>query len=198
MGVSSRVTTPPPFSGLNKLSSIFLVSENRLESELTSIWLKRFHRTNRGFEFGSAFVRTRIATALPRDDSFVADLPEAQEHSLMLQGCDPACRRGYWIQIAAEQIAAKPAAVQALGQWPAELGSRILTSVSVGLFILRVKERRWRAQFLLEFSHPYNEAVDGCAPVAQLDRAIDFESIGREFEPLRARQKSLRPLNLCG
>src|SRR5579875_1033959 len=26
------------------------------------------------------------------------------------------------------------------------------------------------------------------APVAQLDRAIDFESIGREFEPLRARQ----------
>ena len=27
-----------------------------------------------------------------------------------------------------------------------------------------------------------------CAPVAQLDRANDFESLGREFEPLRARQ----------
>ena len=28
------------------------------------------------------------------------------------------------------------------------------------------------------------------APVAQLDRAADFESVGREFEPLRARQFS--------
>jgi hypothetical protein len=27
------------------------------------------------------------------------------------------------------------------------------------------------------------------APVAQLDRANDFESLGREFEPLRARQE---------
>ncbi len=26
-----------------------------------------------------------------------------------------------------------------------------------------------------------------CAPVAQLDRALDFESIGRGFESLRAR-----------
>ena len=36
------------------------------------------------------------------------------------------------------------------------------------------------------------------APVAQLDRAIDFESIGREFEPLRARQQpsALRALRL--
>ena len=30
--------------------------------------------------------------------------------------------------------------------------------------------------------------ADACAPVAQLDRADDFESSGREFEPLRARQ----------
>ncbi len=29
------------------------------------------------------------------------------------------------------------------------------------------------------------------APVAQLDRANDFESLGREFEPLRARQTKL-------
>lgn len=28
-----------------------------------------------------------------------------------------------------------------------------------------------------------------CAPVAQLDRANDFESLGREFEPLRARHR---------
>jgi hypothetical protein len=32
------------------------------------------------------------------------------------------------------------------------------------------------------------------APVAQLDRAIDFESIGREFEPLRARQAYALPV----
>ncbi len=30
------------------------------------------------------------------------------------------------------------------------------------------------------------------APVAQLDRALDFESRGREFESLRARQRHLR------
>ncbi len=48
------------------------------------------------------------------------------------------------------------------------------------------------AAFPSEFSRPYNEgtAEVGSAPVAQLDSAIDFESIGREFEPLRARQTS--------
>ena len=36
-----------------------------------------------------------------------------------------------------------------------------------------------------------NEPLSDSAPVAQLDRAVDFESTGREFEPLRARQKAL-------
>ncbi len=30
-----------------------------------------------------------------------------------------------------------------------------------------------------------------CAPVAQLDRASDFESVGRGFESLRARQDTI-------
>jgi hypothetical protein len=34
-------------------------------------------------------------------------------------------------------------------------------------------------------AHPINSA-----PVAQLDRATDFESVGRRFEPYRARQES--------
>src|SRR5258707_12105772 len=32
------------------------------------------------------------------------------------------------------------------------------------------------------------------APVAQLDRALDYESRGQEFESLRARQQSKKPL----
>ena len=32
------------------------------------------------------------------------------------------------------------------------------------------------------------EYDERCAPLAQLDRAADFESVGREFESLRARQ----------
>src|SRR5688500_13637992 len=37
--------------------------------------------------------------------------------------------------------------------------------------------------------------IDGRAPVAQLDRAPDFESVGRRFESCRARQPSLTPGN---
>jgi hypothetical protein len=36
--------------------------------------------------------------------------------------------------------------------------------------------------------HGQAAIVRGCALVAQLDRASDFESEGREFESLRARQ----------
>jgi hypothetical protein len=36
-------------------------------------------------------------------------------------------------------------------------------------------------------------AGSGCAPVAQLDRAPDFGSVGRGFESLRARHKFKRP-----
>jgi|CZCA01.1.fsa_nt_gi hypothetical protein len=35
------------------------------------------------------------------------------------------------------------------------------------------------------------------APVAQLDRAMDFESIGRRFEPCRARHFCLPECNRC-
>jgi hypothetical protein len=35
-----------------------------------------------------------------------------------------------------------------------------------------------------------------CAPVAQLDRAFDYESKGRKFESCRAHHKSFIPLQL--
>ena len=47
--------------------------------------------------------------------------------------------------------------------------------------------RRHASQF--QFRHRIMNAKR--APVAQLDRANDFESLGREFEPLRARQMQL-------
>jgi hypothetical protein len=38
---------------------------------------------------------------------------------------------------------------------------------------------------------PTAEKLAPKAPVAQLDRALDFESRGREFESLRARQRTI-------
>ena len=42
------------------------------------------------------------------------------------------------------------------------------------------------------FTHPILPAP---APVAQLDRAPDFESVGRGFESLRARQNDIKGLS---
>ena len=43
------------------------------------------------------------------------------------------------------------------------------------------------------------EGKNHFALVAQLDRATDYESVGREFESLRARQTSLNPITaFCG
>ena len=39
--------------------------------------------------------------------------------------------------------------------------------------------------------------MHGRAPVAQLDRAPDFESVGRRFESCRARQPSLADVTLA-
>ncbi len=38
------------------------------------------------------------------------------------------------------------------------------------------------------FPHPADKVNCPYAPVAQMDRAADFESVGREFEPPQARQ----------
>ena len=37
-----------------------------------------------------------------------------------------------------------------------------------------------------------------CAPVAQLDRATDYESVGREFESLRAHHLNQMSFIMCG
>ena len=37
----------------------------------------------------------------------------------------------------------------------------------------------------------FSASLGLCAPVAQLDRALDYESRGREFESLRARHKTI-------
>ncbi len=47
----------------------------------------------------------------------------------------------------------------------------------------RGAEASWMKDKLLECG-----ALRGYAPVAQLDRVLDYESSGREFESLRARQ----------
>ena len=42
-----------------------------------------------------------------------------------------------------------------------------------------------------EGSNPFTHPIYiNCAPVAQLDRVADFESVGRRFESYRARQIS--------
>ena len=41
-----------------------------------------------------------------------------------------------------------------------------------------------------EGSNPFTHPIyNNCAPVAQLDRVADFESVGRRFESYRAYQK---------
>ena len=48
--------------------------------------------------------------------------------------------------------------------------------------------RPTRCRLSLACGTKITSVISLCAPVAQLDRAADFESVGRGFEPLRARQ----------
>ena len=59
---------------------------------------------------------------------------------------------------------------------------------------IRSERRVTRAGLPEEHSEerlPKSGTIAASAPLAQLDRAADFESVGREFESLRARQTFL-------